>query len=151
ALPRGVLDGLVLAGGGALDSRGLREHHEVDLGIAEIDLGILLLLGHFPAEGVEVGAHRLVVEIVPDDGQDGQAVSCHGPQARGRVHHGHGPPRAHHAAPMPWPGDAPKVRTRRPWPLSKPKGMRWSALRKLSDTPIVPSGSTRPATCAREV
>ena len=54
----------------------------------EIDLGVLLLLGHLAAEGVKVRAHRLVVEVVPDDGEDRQAVAHHGPEARGAVHHG---------------------------------------------------------------
>src|SRR6266850_179780 len=45
------------------------------------------------------------------------------------------------AAPMPCPSEAPKLRTRRHWRLSKPRGMRWSALRKLSETTSVPSGS----------
>src|SRR6266545_4895572 len=53
-----------LARGDGVDAPGFAEHHEVDLGVSEIDLGILLLLGHFPAEGVEVGPHLLVVEIV---------------------------------------------------------------------------------------
>ena len=54
------------------------------------------------------------------------------------------------AAPMPCPSEAPKLRTRRHWRLSKPNGIRWSALRKLSETTSVPSGSAR-ARHVREV
>src|SRR4029453_9552747 len=88
ASPERGLQILGLADLAALAPLRLRENHEVDLRLAEVDLGVFLLLGHLSAEGVEVGAHRLVVQVVPDDGQDRQAIAGHRPEAGGAVHHG---------------------------------------------------------------
>ncbi len=43
-----------------------RQHDKIDLGVTEEDLRVFILFGEFPARGVEVGAHRLIIEVIPE-------------------------------------------------------------------------------------
>src|SRR5262249_9224198 len=73
---------------GAVDALGFGQHDEVNLGVAKIDLRILVLLDHIPTQGRKVCAHRLVIQVVPTNGENRQTVACHGPEPRRTVHHG---------------------------------------------------------------
>src|SRR5258708_3273002 len=69
------------------DTLAFREFDKVDVRVAEIHPCIFPGFHHASAVLVVGVAHRLVVAVVPDDREDGNAIAGLGPETGGAVHH----------------------------------------------------------------
>ena len=49
----------------AIDALGFGQHNEINLRITKMNLRILVLRGHFAAKGSKIGAHRLIIHVIP--------------------------------------------------------------------------------------